>query len=205
MAAARAALGRLGEATPGVGRPAGGRPRRRAGGAWAVAPAPSVALALADVLRRPGAGQFALDHARILAPLGSIPDPDERRAMVLDLVDDLLAPLGTFVTPAGMRPGRSAGSVVVYAGGGSTQLDLMPGGLALVDLPPGTSAVAEFRFRDRVRLGGRGRHFAIDVTGGLGGLVVDLRDVPLRLPDRADLRGELLESWQTSVVTGRDA
>ena len=60
------------------------------------------------------------------------------------------------------------------------QLDLMPGGLALVDLPPGTSAVAEFQFRDTIRLGARGRHFAIDVTGGLGGLVVDLRDVPLQ-------------------------
>ena len=95
--------------------------------------------------------------------------------------------------------------VVHGAAGGSTELDLMPGGLALVDLPPGTSAVAEFKFRDRVRLGTRGRHFAIDVTGGLGGLVVDLRDVPLRLPDRADLRGELLESWQTSVVSGREA
>ena len=84
------------------------------GGAWAVAPAPAVALALVDVLRRPGAGQYALDHARILAPLGSIPDADERRAMIADLVDDLLAPLGTFVTPAGMRPGRSAGSLVVH-------------------------------------------------------------------------------------------
>jgi hypothetical protein len=205
MAAARAALGRLGEATPEWAERPAADLVVASGGAWAVAPAPSVALALSDVLRRPGAGQFALDHARILAPLGSIPDPDERRAMVLDLVDDLLAPLGTFVTPAGMRPGRSAGSVVVYAGGGSTQLDLMPGGLALVDLPPGTSGVAEFRFRDRVRLGGQGRHFAIDVTGGLGGLVVDMRDVPLKLPDRADLRGELLEAWQTSVVTGRDA
>jgi hypothetical protein len=81
----------------------------------------------------------------------------------------------------------------------------MPGGLALIDLPPGSSAVAEFRFRDVVRLGARGRHFAIDVTGGLGGLVVDLRDVPLRLPERADLRGELLESWQTAVVSGREA
>ena len=80
----------------------------------------------------------------------------------------------------------------------------MPGGLALIDLPPGTSAVAEFKFRESVRLGARGRHFAIDVTGGLGGLVVDLRDVPLKLPDRSDLRGELLESWQTAIVTGRD-
>ena len=109
MAAARAALGRLAEWTPEwANRPAADLVVAT-GGAWAVAPAPTVALALADVLRRPGAGQFALDHARILAPLGSIPDADERRAMILDLVDDLLAPLGTFVTPAGLRPGRSAG------------------------------------------------------------------------------------------------
>lgn len=204
MAAARAALGRLAEYTPEWDdRPAADLVVAT-GGAWAVAPAPAVALALVDVLRRSGAGQFALDHARLLAPLGSIPDPAERRAMVLDLIDDLLAPLGTFVTPSGLRPGRSAGSVVVHGPTGSTRLDLMPGGFALVNLPPGTSAVAEFRFRDTVRLGARGRHFAIDVTGGLGGLVVDLRDVPLRLPERADLRGELLEAWQTTLVAGRD-
>ena len=205
MAAARAALGRLAEWTPEWNDRVGPDLVVATGGVWAVAPAPSIALALEDVLRRPGARQFALDHARILAPLGSIPDADERRAMVMDLVDDLLAPLGTFVTPAGMRPGRSAGSVVVRSGGGESRLDLMPGGLALVDLPPGTAGVAEFRFRDRVSLGGRGKHFAIDVTGGLAGLVVDLRDVPLRLPDRADLRGELLDAWQSVLVTGRDA
>ena len=174
------------------------------GGAWAVAPAPAVALALVDVLRRPGAGQYALDHARILAPLGSIPDADERRAMIADLIDDILAPLGTIVTPAGLHPGRSAGSLVVHGSDGSTRLDLMPGGLALIDLPPGTSAVAEFKFRESVRLGARGKHFAIDVTGGLGGLVIDMRDVPLKLPDRSDIRGELLESWQTAIVTGRE-
>jgi hypothetical protein len=203
MATARVALRRLAEFTPEWAARPPADLVVATGGAWAVAPAPTVALALVDVLRRPGASQFALDHARILAPLGSIPDPDERRAMVADLVDDLLAPLGTVVLPAGMRTGRSAGSMVVHGATGETRLDLMPGGIAIVDLPPGTSAVAEFQFRDTVRLGAPGRHFAIDVTGGLGGLVVDLRDVPLRLPDRADLRGELLDAWQTSLVNGR--
>jgi hypothetical protein len=205
MAAARAGLGRLAEWTPEWADRPPADLVVATGGAWAISPAPAVALALIDVLRRPGAGQFALDHARILAPLGSIPEPDERRAMVADLIDDLLAPLGTVVTPAGLHSGRSAGSVVVHRADGSTRLDLMPGGLALIDLPPGTSAVAEFKFRDTVRLGTRGRHFAIDVTGGLGGLMVDLRDIPLRLPDRADLRAELLESWQTAVVSGGNA
>jgi hypothetical protein len=205
MAAARASLGRIAEATPEWADRPPADLVVATGGAWAIAPSPAVALALVDVLRRPGAGQFALDHARILAPLGSIPDPDERRAMIADLIDDLLAPLGTVVTPAGLHTGRSAGSVVVHGTNGSTRRDLMPGGLALIDLPPGTSAVAEFTFRDTVRLGTRGRHFAIDVTGGLGGLVVDMRDIPLRLPDRADLRAELLESWHSAVVDGVDA
>jgi len=92
----------------------------------------------------------------------------------------------------------------VHGAYGHHERELRPGGIEFFELPPGATAVAEFRFRDTVRLGGRGRHFAIDVTGGLGGLLVDLRDVPLRLPDRADLRGELLEAWHTAV-TGRNA
>ncbi len=204
MAAARVALGRLAESTPGwADRPAADLVVAT-GGVWAVASAPAVALALVDVLRRPGASQFALDHARLLAPLGVIPDADERRAMIGDLADDLLAALGTIVIPAGLHPGRTAGSLVVHGATGSMERDLVPGGLSLVDLPPGTSAVAEFRFRDMVRMGAKGRHFAIDVTGGLGGLLVDMRDVPLRLPDRADRRGELLEAWQASLWVGRE-
>ena len=43
-----------------------------AGGAWAVAPGPAIALAVADVVRRPGASQLAWDHARLLGPIGMI-------------------------------------------------------------------------------------------------------------------------------------
>jgi hypothetical protein len=165
-------------------------------------PARSVALALVDVLRRAAAVQFALDHARILAPLGSIPDPGERRGILADLADDLLAPLGTVVMPGGLRHGRSLGALRLHGVDGAGVHELRQGNLELVDLPPGDRALAEFEFHDTVRLGGRGRHFAIDVTGGLGGLLVDLRDVPLRLPDRADLRGEMLEAWQATVLAG---
>ena len=149
----------------------------------------------------PGRASSPSTTLGLLAPLGAIPDPLERRAMVADLADDMLAPLGTVVTPAGMRAGRNAGTLVVHGDHGTTRLDLEPGALSVVDLPPGSSAVAEFRFRDTVRLGARGRHFAIDVTGGLGGLLVDMRDVPLRLPERADLRGELLASWRARSGT----
>jgi hypothetical protein len=204
MAAARAALVRLASATSGFDDGPVPDLVIAASGVWTSVPAPAVALAHIDVLRRPGASQYALDHARLLGPLGAIPDPGERRVLLMDLVDDLLAPLGSVVTPAGLRAGKSIGSVVVHARDGITELELAPGGLELVDLPPGSTAVAEFKFRERVRLGGRGRHFAIDVAGGLGGLMVDLRDVPLRLPDRADRRRDLLAAWQSSLWAGSE-
>ena len=54
-----------------------------------------------------------------------------------DLRDDLLVPLGSLVLPAGMRPGRSAGTMRVTGAGGATDMDLVPGGIELVDLAPG--------------------------------------------------------------------
>ncbi len=204
MAAARASLTRLDAATGALGATSAPDLIITASGAWNGIPAPAVALAVVDVIRRPGASQIAFDHARLLAPLGAIPDAAERRAVLADLADDLLAPLGTVVTPAGMRAGRSAGTLRVQGPSGDGSLDLVPGGLELVDLPPGEAATAEFHFRDTVRLGTRGRRFAIDVTGGLGGLLVDLRDVPLRLPERADRRRELLAAWQSALWAGGD-
>jgi hypothetical protein len=204
LAAARAALGVLVAATPGQSAEPAPDMIIAAGGAWSVAPGPAVALAVADVVRRPAAVSIALDHARLLAPLGSIPDAIERRQLIGDIADDLLTPLASIVMPGGVRAGRSAGRVIVHGSTGASELELIPGGLELVDLPPGDSATAELRFRDTVRLGGRGRHFAVDVAGGLGGLLVDLRDVPLRLPDRAERRRELLEAWQNSLWVTRD-
>ena len=133
-----------------------------------------------------------------------IADGTERRQLIADIADDLLAPLASLVIPGGIRPGRSAGRVTVRADGGSSELELIPGGLELVDLPPGERATADLSFRDTVRLGGRGRRFAVDIAGGLGGLLLDMRDVPLRLPDRPERRRELLEAWQDSLWITRD-
>ena len=204
LAAARAAMTILVDATPEQSALPAPDLVVIAGGAFAVAPGPAVALAVADVLRRPGAIALAQDHARLLGTIGVIPDAIERRQALMDLVDDVLAPLGSVVIPGGIRAGTSAGRLTIHAGTGSSDTNLVPGGLEVVDLPPGETATAEFHFRDTVRLGARGRQFAIDVSGGLGGLLVDLRDVPLRLPERMDRRRELLDAWQESLWLTRD-
>jgi hypothetical protein len=175
------------------------------GGAWSAVPAPAAAHVLADTLRRPGAVQIAIDHARLLAPLGTIEDDGERDAVVADLLDDLLLPLGTVITPKGLRPNRPAGRLVLSSEGGRSEVDLVAGGLALVDLPPGVQGEAELTFRNNVELGPKGRRFAIAVSGGLAGLVVDLREVPLRLPERPDRRREVLTSWERALWPERDS
>ncbi len=43
------------------------------------------------------------------------------------------------------------------------------------------------------------------MTGGLAGLLVDLRDVPIRMPDRLELRREALAGWQADVWAGSEA
>jgi hypothetical protein len=204
LAAARAALERLVRATPELDALEAPDLILVAGGAWAAAPGPAVALAVADVVRRPGASQLAFDHARLLAPLGTVEDPDERRALLGELADDLLAPLGSVIVPRALRAGRIAGRLTVRGSAGETELELVHGGLQLVDLPPGELAIADFRFRDQVDLGTRGRQIRIEVGGGLGGLLVDLRDIPLRLPERAERRRALLAGWQAAFWADLD-
>jgi hypothetical protein len=204
-AAARAAMRRLVDATPDLDE----RPAPDlvvvGGGVWAVVPPAVATLAVADILRRPGASQFVLDHARLLASLGVIEEEAERRAVVRDLVDDLLVPLGSVVTPVGLRAGRGAGEVTVHGPTGSHEMEMWPGEIERFDLAPGETAVVELNFRDTVRLGTRGRHFAVDLAGGLAGILLDLRDVPLRLPDRSERRREQLATWQGVMWPEADA
>ncbi len=220
LAAARAALERLEEAWQDEGRERVGALQRlsdrhghvpevapdllvASGGAFAVPPGPVVALALVDTLRRPGAMALALDHARVLGPLGMLPDEDERRRVIADLLDDILLPLGSAIVAPGLRSARR-GSVTVTAGGATTSLPLAPATVQVVDLPPGLSATAEIDSPDDLYVGARARRVAFDVTGGLGGLLVDTRDIPLRLPDRAERRRAYIDAWQRPLWTNAE-
>jgi hypothetical protein len=198
LAAARAALTRLATRTPDIGSMASPDVTIVSGGAFAVAPARAVALAVADTIRRPGATQLAIDHARLLGPIGTIDDPDERRGLVADLADDLLAPIGSLLVvgsvPGGRRGAARAGRLTLD-GDRHGRHDLASGEVAFVDLAPGDRALATLEFRDAVRVGHRARRVAVPVSGGVAGLAVDLRDVPLRLPERRDRRRAALAAW----------
>ena len=203
MAAASAALTRLAALTPELG--AGSPPDLTiiAGGAFAGAPAHAVAMAVADTIRRTGSTQLARDHARLLGPIGTIEDAGERRSLLADLVHDALVPLGSLAIvggAGGIRPGgrKRAGRAarLTLTMEGDVQLrDLAAGELTFVDLAPGTRAEAQLDFHDGVRFGRRTKRASVQVTGGLAGLVVDLRDVPLYLPERRDRRRSRLAEW----------
>ncbi|MFH1474721.1 MAG: hypothetical protein ABIG85_02565 [Chloroflexota bacterium] len=202
-AALRAALERLVESTAELDGPPPDLVVL-AGGAWSSVPPPAALLVLADAFRRPGVVQVALDSARLLAPLGTIEDAGERARIVGELLGDLLVPVGTLAIARGVRAGRQAGQLRLTVGDMPVDLALAGGRLALVDLPPGQTGAAELTFRAPVDLGVRGKRFAFRATGGLAGLVVDLRDVPLRLPTRADERRDVLGSWEAALWPERD-
>ena len=199
LAAAKAAGGRLIEATPEFADQSLPELLVAAGGIFTALPPSLVALALADIVRRPGVSHLAMDQARILGPLGAIEDETERRRLMANLADDILMPLGSLILPAGARPGRSAGRLRLKDASSTSEIELHPGAVQVIDLPPGRTGRADLEFRDAVRLPKRGRHFSIEVGGGLGGLLVDLRDIPMRISDRPDSRRAALEAWQRGM------
>ncbi|MGD0123274.1 MAG: hypothetical protein ABSC46_12025 [Candidatus Limnocylindrales bacterium] len=199
LAAAKAAFGRLVEATPELADQPLPELLIAAGGVFAALPPSVVALALADLVRRPGVSQIAIDQARLLGPLGAIEDESERRRVIANLADDILMPAGGLILPAGVRPGRSAGQIRLKDSASTSEIELHPGAVQVIDLPPGRTGRADLEFRDAVRMPQRAHQFSVEVGGGLGGLLVDLRDIPMRISDRPDSRRAALDAWQRGM------
>ncbi len=198
LAAATAALERLLARTPALSDGPGPDLVVIAGGGFALAPGPAVAVALADVLRRPGAVAIAMDHARLLGPLGAVGGTDDRQAIMTGIHDDLLSPLGTLLVLPDPGVGRRlgpAGRVELRGTDVELDLDVGSGTVELVDLPSGAAAAATVTVSSGGWLGRSARRIAVPVSGGLAGLVVDGRGVPLRLPGRRDERDATRASW----------
>ena len=99
LASVRAALWRLRELSDGshVGR-AEDDPSDvvvLSGGFMNGLPPLAMALAVTDLIRRPGATTILGDHARVLAPLGALESERDRRRILADLMDDCLLPIGS--------------------------------------------------------------------------------------------------------------
>jgi hypothetical protein len=207
LAAGRAALARLVAATPDLAALPAPDLTIITGGCFAAAPPAAVALAVADTVRRAGATQLGTDPARLLGPIGTIEDPRERRALLADIAGDLLVPLGSVVMAAGLGARRDEGAVgrlTLEHDGDASRHQLTAGELAFIDLAPGSPARATLEFRETARLGRRTRHVDVPVTGGVAGLLVDLRDIPLRLPERRDRRRAMLGAWSALAWPGDD-
>ena len=172
------------------------------GGGFSTLPTAAIGLALIDSVRRPGVFTILHDHARILAPLGALPVEDDRRRLLGDLLDDALLPVGSAVLTGTIgRAGKSAGTMTISTPLGADELRLEPDGVRMVDLPPGIVASLEVDPGDGEVMGVQGQQLSLEVRGGLGGLLVDTRDIPLRLPGGDDGR-KLLEAWQRPVWGG---
>jgi hypothetical protein len=211
LAAVRAALERLEGAWP-AAAPEGPTHAADAlvlsGGVFAALPPAASALAVVDGIRRAGAAGILADHAGVLAPLGALPVEDDRQRLLNDLMDDCLLPLGSALVtgPLGVggKKASTPGSMRVSSALGEEQLRLEPGLLRFVDLPPGISARLDIDPGDRPVLGVTGRRLSLDVRGGLGGLLVDTRDIPLDLPPGGEARRTMLAEWERPAWLGSD-
>jgi hypothetical protein len=205
LAALKAALARLDHAWSGRAMGPAAEPPDLivvSGGAFSAVPAPAAALAVVDTLRRPGPVTLLADHARILAPIGSLPDDGDRRRLLADLLDDALLPLGSAILTGELRSSRGPGRMVVSSPLGELEIPLLPGGVRPIDLPPGITARVDLEAREGNLMGMQARYLTMEVTGGLAGLLLDTRDIPLRLPDGAEQRRAALEAWEGGAWAG---
>jgi hypothetical protein len=167
------------------------------GGVFSALPPPASALALVDSVRRPGALTILHDHARVLGPLGALPIEGDRRRLIADLMDDCLLPIGSALLTGSLGDDReSCGVIGISSSLGDQRLRLEAGRLRLVGLPPGIVARLDIDPEDGEVLGVQGQRLTLELSGGLGGLLLDTRDVPLRLPDASEQRRALLDEWE---------
>jgi len=179
-----------------------------AGGVFAGLPPATVALAVVDGVRRPGATSILHDHAGVLAPLGALPVEADRQRLLADLTADCLLPLGSAVLTGTLaeqgKKNKTIPSMSVSSPLGDQRLRLDPGGLQLIDLPPGITARLGIDPGDGTILGVAGRTLSMESSGGLAGLLIDTRAIPLDLPASGEARRTTLDSWEASAWVGSE-
>lgn len=201
LAAARAALERIAGAV-GIDAPAPGV-IVLGGGVFSVLPPAAAALAVADAVRRPGPSTILHDHAGLLAPLGALPVEEDRRRLLGDLMDDVLVPLGSTLLVGRERRRPPADSLAIGTLFGDQLVRLADDEVRFVDLPPGIDGRVRVERRDDPA-SADGPPSPIEVRGGLGGLLVDTRPIPLELPTSTEPRRRSLAAWEAPALAGTD-
>jgi hypothetical protein len=175
------------------------------GGGFSMVPPAAASLAIADAVRHPGAFTILHDHVRLLAPLGALPLEADRRRLLADLMDDALLPVGSaLLTGSNGREGTVPGSLAISSVLGEEEMPLESDQLRLVDLPPGIVARLDVDPGQGTILGVEGRRLRLEVSGGLGGLLIDTRPIPLRWPSGAEQRRATLAAWEAGAWLGTE-
>ena len=174
-----------------------------AGRTVAGAPRPAQAMQLLlDGVRPLGVTQLAIDGAGVLPPLGALGN-DEIAEGIGTLRDDLLTPLGAAIVSQGGRAGHVAFRVTVHRVGWPSlgPVEVRAGQLTLLPLGRGQSADLVIELESGVMIGTprRARRSHATVMGGVVGLALDARDVPLVLPRRTDDRRAVLAAWRDAL------
>jgi hypothetical protein len=158
-------------------------------------------LFLLDAIQPVGVTSIILDQNNLLPLLGAAAEFNPLLPVQV-LESDAFMSLGTVVSvicaaPHGAPVLRAR---LTYADGSDARVEVKSGGLETLPLGPGQTARLTLQPQNRADIGnGPGRNAAIQVTGGVIGVVFDARGRPLVLPEDAVRRRELIKKWNWFV------
>ena len=172
------------------------------GAALSDAPTPGQSLLLLlDALQPVGITSIILDQNNLLPLLGAAAETNYLLPVQV-LESGAFMSLGTIVSvisPAsyGMQVLRAR---LTYEDGTDARAEVKFGGLEILPLGIGQTARLTLQPLHRSNIGnGPGRNAAVQVTGGVMGVVIDARGRPLVLPEDPVRRRELFKKWLWSV------
>jgi len=172
------------------------------GGALSDAPTPGQSLLLLlDALQPVGITSIIIDQNNLLPLLGAAAESNQLLPVQV-LESGAFMSLGTIVS---VISSASYGQPVLrarltYEDGTEARAEVKFGGLEILPLAMGQTARLSLQPLQRSDVGnGPSRNAAVQVAGGVMGVVIDARGRPLALPDDAVRRRELLKKWLWSV------
>jgi hypothetical protein len=151
-------------------------------------------LMLLDAIEPVGITTIVLDKHGLASALGAMA-VIQPLAAVQALDTGAFLTLGTVVSPVGRaRPGEVIMRVkIAFEQGGELEIEAKYGSLEVLPLRTGEKAVLELKPRRGISVGRiKG---AVEVNGGVIGLIIDARGRPLHLPPDPQVRRQQVQQW----------